>query len=69
VLLVTLANHSPNISHAKPRISQLSLVARSTEKQKILQNKFPEARVLAADYEDLSSLAAAVKGVEGVFVI
>ncbi|KAH7476116.1 hypothetical protein FOMA001_g10688 [Fusarium oxysporum f. sp. matthiolae] len=26
-------------------------------------------RVLAADYEDLSSLAVAVKGVEGVFVI
>lgn len=26
-------------------------------------------RVLAADYEDLSSFAAAVKGVEGVFVI
>ncbi|KAF6519496.1 hypothetical protein HZS61_017870 [Fusarium oxysporum f. sp. conglutinans] len=26
-------------------------------------------RVLAADYEDLSSLAAVVKGIEGVFVI
>ncbi|KAG5789938.1 hypothetical protein H9Q69_010994 [Fusarium xylarioides] len=48
---------------------QLSLVARNPEKQKMLQNKFPNARVLAADYEDPSSLAAAVKGIEGVFVI
>ncbi|KLP07153.1 Uncharacterized protein LW94_6428 [Fusarium fujikuroi] len=48
---------------------QLSLVARSPEKQKMLQNKFPNARVLAADYENPSSLAAAVKGIEGVFVI
>ncbi|KAF4429639.1 hypothetical protein FACUT_9047 [Fusarium acutatum] len=48
---------------------RLSLVARNPEKQKILQNKFPNARVLAADYEDPSSLAAAVKGIEGVFVI
>ncbi|KAH7143278.1 hypothetical protein DER46DRAFT_581550 [Fusarium sp. MPI-SDFR-AT-0072] len=48
---------------------RLSLVARSLEKQKILQSKFPNARVLAADYEDPSSLAAAVKGAEGVFVI
>ncbi|KAF5597598.1 uncharacterized protein FSUBG_8430 [Fusarium subglutinans] len=48
---------------------EISLVARSPEKQKMLQDKFPKARVLAADYEDPSSLAAAVKGVEGVFVI
>ncbi|KAF5240391.1 hypothetical protein FANTH_9651 [Fusarium anthophilum] len=48
---------------------ELSLVARSPEKQKMLQNKFPNARILAADYEDPSSLAAAVKGIEGVFVI
>ncbi|KAF5555926.1 hypothetical protein FPHYL_8110 [Fusarium phyllophilum] len=48
---------------------RLSLVTRSPQKQKILQSKFPNARVLAADYEDPSSLAAAVKGIEGVFVI
>ncbi|KLO93103.1 uncharacterized protein LW93_6096 [Fusarium fujikuroi] len=56
-----LAREAPDI--------QLSLVARSPEKQKMLQNKFPNARVLAADYENPSSLAAAVKGIEGVFVI
>ncbi|KAF5632299.1 uncharacterized protein FTJAE_7631 [Fusarium tjaetaba] len=48
---------------------QLSLVARNPEKQKGLESKFPNARVLAADYEDPSSLTAAVKGMEGVFVI
>ncbi|KAF5656496.1 hypothetical protein FCIRC_13635 [Fusarium circinatum] len=48
---------------------QLSLVARNPEKQKLLQNRVPNAHVLAADYEDPSSLAAAVKGIEGVFVI
>lgn len=47
---------------------QLSLVARSPEKQRMLKHKFPNARVPAADY-DPSSLAAAVKGIEGVFVI
>lgn len=56
-----LTQEAPNI--------QLSLVARSPENQKMLQHKFPHARVLAADYEDPSSLAAAVKGIEGVFVI
>ncbi|KAJ4263290.1 hypothetical protein NW762_006108 [Fusarium torreyae] len=48
---------------------QLSLVARSAEKRQKLQQAFPKARVLSADYEDVSSLAAAVKGVEGLFVI
>jgi uncharacterized protein YbjT (DUF2867 family) len=48
---------------------RLSLIARNPEKQKILQDEFPNSRILAADYEDPSSLAAAVKGIEGVFVI
>ncbi|KAH7161938.1 hypothetical protein B0J13DRAFT_591358 [Dactylonectria estremocensis] len=48
---------------------QLSLVARSVEKRQDLQQAFPKSRVITADYEDLSSLSAAVKDIEGVFVI
>ncbi|KAH7121388.1 hypothetical protein EDB81DRAFT_952168 [Dactylonectria macrodidyma] len=48
---------------------QLSLVARNEEKRQDLRQAFPKARVITADYEDLSSLSAAVKDVEGVFAI
>ncbi|KAM5347512.1 hypothetical protein ACJ41O_010517 [Fusarium nematophilum] len=48
---------------------RLSLVARGTQSRQELQQLFPKARVIAADYEDPSSLLAAVKDIEGVFVI
>lgn len=48
---------------------RLRLATRSRAKAEALREKFPAAEVVIADYADLQSLAKAVEGMEGVFVI
>lgn len=56
-----LAREAPHI--------QLRLATHSAQKAASLQVRFPEADIVIADYFDPPSLAQAVAGMEGVFVI
>ncbi|KAK6208606.1 hypothetical protein QIS74_12124 [Colletotrichum tabaci] len=48
---------------------KLRLATSSPNKRKQLQDAFPDAEVVEANYSDVASLSAAVSGIEGVFVI
>ncbi|KAJ4177955.1 hypothetical protein NW767_014975 [Fusarium falciforme] len=48
---------------------QLHLATSNPGKREQLHSSFPRACVVQADYNDVSSLAAALQGIEGVFVI
>jgi uncharacterized protein YbjT (DUF2867 family) len=48
---------------------RLRLATSHPERQADLRRDFPQAEVVAADYFDLSSMEAAVEGMEGIFVI
>lgn len=48
---------------------RLRLASSQTQRQAELRREFPDAEVVSANYFDLSSLEAAVEGMEGIFVI
>ncbi|KAK1672758.1 hypothetical protein BDP55DRAFT_731252 [Colletotrichum godetiae] len=56
------------LSREAPTI-KLRLATSSPNKKKQLQDAFPDAEVVEANYSDVSSLSAALTGIEGVFVI
>lgn len=60
-LAAYLTREAPNI--------KLRLATSSPKKKTDLQNAFPNAEVIEANYSDVASLTAAVDGIEGIFVI
>lgn len=48
---------------------KLHLATSSPNKREILQNAFPKANIVSANYNDVASLSNAVTGIEGVFVV
>lgn len=60
-LAAYLTREAPNI--------KLRLATSSPKKKTELRSAFPNAEVIEADYNDAASLAAAVDGIEGVYVV
>jgi uncharacterized protein YbjT (DUF2867 family) len=56
------------VRETSPRTA-LRLATSSAQKQEVLQRDFPGADVVVADYLDGASLATALEGVEGVFIV
>src|SRR3546814_10736683 len=49
--------------------TRLRLVSRNADQRQRLQVEFPDAEVVAADYLDPASMAAALEGISAAFVV
>lgn len=53
----------------KSPVTRLRLVSRSADQRQRLQVEFPDAEVVAADYLDPASMAAALEGISAAFIV
>lgn len=58
-----------NYIASKSPATQLRLIIRSENHRAALEEQFPEAEVVIADYYDLQSLITAFDGIDGIFVV